>query len=208
MSTCKKLVIDVETVGFDFDSLDEITKEQLTKYFERFAKDNEELEGEKDKLGFWPLTGEIVTIGCLNPDTGKGVVYQQPNGAKLPKELEEGVIIETGGEKEILEKFWKAAEKYNYFITFSGRMFDAPFLMIRSAINGIRPSKNLMTNRYISSQDWGAIHIDLADQLTFYGAMRRNFSLHVWSRAFGIESPKEEGTSGDDVKPLYNQKKV
>ena len=207
-SNYNKLVIDVETVGVDFDSLDDISKESLQKYFERYSKDNAEIEESKDKLGFWPVTGEIVTIGCLNPVTGKGVVYQQDNGVKLPKTLEEGIAVVSGSEKEILQKFWEAAEKYNYFITFNGRAFDAPYLMIRSAINGIRPSKNMMTNRYISSQSWGALHIDLADQLTFYGATRRNFSLHFWSRAFGIQSPKEAGISGDDVKQLYKDKKI
>lgn len=208
MSTYQKLVLDIETVGVDFETLDEISKEQLTKYFERYAKDNEELEESKDKLGFWPLTGEVVAIGALNPDTNKGAIYINNNGVKLPQEVEEGIVIETGGEKEILKKFWDAADKYNLFITFNGRAFDIPYLMIRSAINGIRPSKNLLTNRYVNSQSFGALHIDLADQLTFYGAFRRNFSLHFWANAFGIESPKADGITGDDVKRLYKEKKI
>ena len=204
----QKMIIDVETSGFDFDSLDEVSREQLTRYFERYAKDNEELEESKDKLGFWPLTGEIVAIGCLNPDSNKGVIYVQSSDKKLPTEVAPGIALERGTEAEILKKFWSAAEHYSTFITFNGRQFDAPFLMIRSAINEIRPSKNLLTNRYVSSQDWSAIHIDLADQLTFYGASRRNFSLHFWAKAFGFDSPKEAGVTGDDVKALYRAGKV
>jgi len=207
MPNQNKLIIDVETVGVDFDSLDDVSKEQLQRYFERYSKNEEEVEESKDRLGFWPVTGEIVAIGALNPDTNKGVVYLQNKNKKLPDELESGIKLETGDEAQILKKFWDAAEKYDCFITFNGRGFDAPYLMIRSAINGIRPTKNLMTNRYISSQSWGAVHIDLADQLTFYGAMRRNFSLHFWSRAFGIKSPKESGVTGDDVKRLFNEGK-
>jgi hypothetical protein len=207
MPSQNKLIIDVETVGVDFESLDDVSKEQLQRYFERYSKNEEEIEESKDKLGFWPVTGEIVAIGILNPDTDKGVIYLQNKKEKLPDEVQSGIKLETGDEAAILRKFWDAAEKYNCFITFNGRGFDAPYLMIRSAINGIRPTKNLMTNRYISGQNWGAVHIDLADQLTFYGAARRNFSLHFWARAFGIKSPKESGITGDDVKRLFNEGK-
>ena len=39
--------------------------------------------------------------------------------------------------------------------------FDCPFLMMRSAILGVKPTRNLMPNRYYMT------HIDLLDQLTF-----------------------------------------
>jgi|SRR3989344_1379862 len=206
----KKLVLDIETVGVDFETLDEASKEQLTRYFERYSKNAEEAEESKDKLGFWPLTGYIVAIGILNPDTDKGALYLNTDNKDLPKEneIESGISIETGSEKEILQKFWNTALKYNFFVTFNGRAFDAPYLMIRSAINGVRPSKNLMSNRYVGSQSYDATHIDLADQLNFYGAVRRNFSLHFWSQAFGIPSPKGEGITGYDVKSLYEAGKL
>lgn len=207
MSNSQKLIFDVETIGIDFDSLDDISREQLQKYFERYSKNEEEVEESKDKLGFWPLTGEIVAIGALNPDTGKGIIYLQTGGQKIPQKLNNDIALSAGDEKDILQKFWEAAEKYNYFITFNGRTFDAPYLMIRSAINGVRPTKNLMANRYLSGQNWNAVHVDLADQFIFYGAVRRNFSLHFWSKAFGLKSPKEEGITGDDVKRLYQEKK-
>src|SRR3990167_9602941 len=178
----QKLVVDIETVGVDFESLDEISQEQLTKYFERYAKDDEEVKDQKDKLGFFPLTGHIVAIGILNPETEKGAVYVDSDGQSdiknLPSEIAPGITLECGSEADILKKFWNIADKYNYFITFNGRQFDAPYLMIRSAIHGIRPSKNLLANRYLSSQPFSALHVDLMDQLSFYGAARKNFSLH------------------------------
>jgi len=204
----EKLVIDIETSGQDWDSLDELSQEQLTNYFERNSKDAEEAEESKDKLGFWPLTGEVVAIGVLNPITGKGAVLAQGNGAELPSELEAGIALEWGSEADILKKFWNIADKYNYFITFNGRQFDAPYLMIRSAIHGIRPSKNLLANRYLSSQPFSALHVDLMDQLSFYGAARKNFSLHFWTQAFGIKSPKDGGVDGDDVKKLFRAGKI
>lgn len=204
----QKLVIDIETVGVDFESLDTISQEQLTKYFERYAKDDDEVRDQKDKLGFFPLTGHIVAIGILNPETMKGAVYIESDGKGIPAEIAPGIALEWGSESDILKKFWNTALKYNYFITFNGRMFDAPFLMLRSAINGIRPSKNLLTNRYVGSQSFQAIHIDLYDQLGFYGAMRKNFSLHFWANAFGIKSPKESGVDGNDVKKLFEDGKI
>jgi uncharacterized protein YprB with RNaseH-like and TPR domain len=52
------------------------------------------------------------------------------------------------------------------FITFNGRSFDAPFLIVRSAVHRIKPSVNLIPNRY------DKYHIDLFDQLSFYGVSR------------------------------------
>jgi len=201
----QKLIFDIETIGVDFESLDKISQEYLLQY----AESEEEEEETKERLGFYPLTGEVVAIGILNPDTNKGAVYLKTEEG-LPAEAlaEEGIAIETGSEKQILEKFWETIKPYNYFITFNGRPFDAPFLMIRSAILGIKPSKNLMSNRYLSSQKYDAIHVDLLDQLNFYGAVRRKFNLHFWAKAFGIKSPKEQGITGNDIGPLYKEGKL
>ena len=107
----------------------------------------------------------------------------------------------------MLEKFWELAKNYQEFVSFNGRSFDVPFLMIRSAIHKVKPTKDLNSNRYLSSQKFDAKHIDLFDQLTFYGAMRRKGSLHLWARAFGIKSPKAQGITGHDVSKLFKAKK-
>ncbi|RJP43087.1 3'-5' exonuclease [Candidatus Parcubacteria bacterium] len=206
MSSVQKLIFDVETIGAEFESLDPISQE----YFRKYAETDEELEEAKDRLSFSPLTGEIVAIGALNPDTMKGKVFLRvPEGTKkpLPEELEEGVVLETGNEKEVIQKFWDTAKNYAEFVSFNGRSFDVPYLLIRSAILGVQPTKNLMANRYVSSQPFGARHIDLLDQLTFYGAVRKKFNLHFWSKAFGVKSPKEDGVTGDDVKKLYEARR-
>jgi len=201
----QKLIFDIETIGVDFESLDKISQEYLLQY----AESEEEEEETKGRLGFYSLTGEIAAIGILNPDTNKGAVYLKTEEG-LPAEAlaEAGMAIETGDEKQILEKFWEIVKQYNYFISFNGRGFDAPFLMIRSAILGILPTKNLLSNRYLNSQKYDAIHVDLLDQLTFYGAVKKRFNLHFWTKAFGIKSPKEQGITGDDVGPLYKEGKL
>ena len=49
--------------------------------------------------------------------------------------------------------------------------------------------------------------MDLQDQLTFYGAVRRRPSLHLFCRSYGIASPKVHGVGGDDIAELFARKK-
>ena len=212
VSTLRKLVFDIETIGENFDALDKVTQDALTRWLEREAYDKEEytrlLQDIKDGLGFSPLTGEVVAVGVLEIGSEKGGVYYQTPGMKAERVEEEGMVFEAMREEaDILKKFWEIAKSYQVFVTFNGRSFDVPFLMVRSAIRGIRPTKNMMAGRYLYQQHADAIHIDLLDQLSFQGAVRRKGSLHLWARAFGIKSPKEDGVSGDDVGRLFKEKK-
>jgi hypothetical protein len=47
----------------------------------------------------------------------------------------------------------------------------------------------------------------LLDQLTFYGASKRRFSLDIWCRTFGIQSPKADGITGYDIKTLFTSER-
>jgi len=188
-----RIIFDIETVGKDFEFLDKATQEYLLRY----AGTEDEKTEVKDRLSFYPQTAEIVTIGMLDPDTGKGFAFFQTGGDPLLPFEEDNVRYETGTEKEIIEKFWSVIKTCNQFITFNGRGFDCPFILIRSAVHKIKPTKDLMPNRYTGS------HLDLFDQLTFYGASRRRFNLDMWCRTFGIRSPKEDGITGYEVKDLF-----
>ena len=206
-----KLIFDIETVGENFDELDETTKETLTKWIKKESKSEDEYKKElqelKEGLGFSPLTGEVVAIGVLDCEKNKGAVYFQAPGEKIEETEENGIKFKQVSEEEMLDSFWTVAKSYQEFISFNGRAFDVPFLMVRSAIRGIRPSKDLMSNRYLNSQKYDSKHIDLLDQLSFYGAVWKKGNLHLWSRAFGIESPKAQGITGEDVGKLFKEKK-
>jgi len=210
MGNLKKLIFDIETIGENFDILDDVTKDTLTRWIRLESQSDEDfsvaLENLKNGLGFSPLTGEIVAIGTLDFETNKGGVYFQAPGQNIETE-QDGIKLKSMTEKEMLEKFWQLVDRYDEFVTFNGRGFDVPFLVVRSAIHGIRPSKDLMSNRYLSMQKFGAKHVDLLDQLSFYGSVRRKGGLHLWSRAFGIKSPKADGVTGDDVGQLFKEKK-
>lgn len=192
-----KVVIDIETIGFDFEAFEQKTQEYLLKY----TKDDAEREEVKKRLGLSPLTGEIVTIGMLNPETQKGVVlFQNKEEEKIEFE-ENGLHCSSGTEREILEKFWELVQNYDQVITFNGRSFDSPFLALRSAKHKIHPSKNFFGYRY----DFRS-HCDLLEQLTFYGATRR-YTLDFYAKFFGIMSSKDEGIDGSMVSELYQSGK-
>jgi len=200
-----KIVFDIETIGENFDELDETTQEMLL----RWVNNEQEIQEIKNGLGFSPLTGQIVAIGVMDVDDGKslpagrqGAVYYQDLKNKEESE-HDGVKLKPMSEPEMLEKFWDVAKHCSECISFNGRAFDVPFLMVRSAIHKIRPPINLMPPRYSSN----ATHIDLMDQLTFYGSVRKKGTLHLWCRAFGITSPKADGVTGDDVGRLFSEAK-
>ncbi len=192
-----KLIFDIETVASDFDSLDDKSKEFLIK----FAETEEEVEEIKNGLSFSPLTGRIVAIGILNPDSDNGAVYFQADNQTQSFKKDNRQFVACIEEGEILNNFWQTALHYDRFIIFNGRCFDNPYIMIRSAILKIKLTKNLMPNRYYDN------HIDLLDRLTFFGAVRRKMNLHLWCQAFGIESPKSKGVSGSEVGQLFREGK-
>jgi hypothetical protein len=99
--TVPRLIVDIETAGRDFDTLDEASR----AYFLRYAKTDEEITEAKDSLSFYPLTAEVIAIGLLDPDTDRGAMYFQTPGEDplLPFE-EEGITYETGTEEEILRR--------------------------------------------------------------------------------------------------------
>lgn len=192
-----RIIFDIETVGVDFEKMDA----EIQEYFLKNADTPEKKEEAKSQLNFWPLTAEIVAIAMLNPDTDKGAVYFQAGGKKIEDFKEGDIEYRAGSEKDVINWFWKAISSYDQFVTFNGRQFDAPFLVMRSAVNKIVPLKNLMPYRYSAD-----IHIDLLDQMTFYGATRK-FSLDFYSRSFGIASPKEGGINGAEVSKFYKERK-
>jgi 3'-5' exonuclease len=192
-----KVVFDIESLAYPLESFDAEQQDYLTK----FATNEVELEDVKLKMNLSPLTAQLLAIGMLNPDTRRGKVLFQSD-VKGNYLSEEGMIeFVATDEKGILTVFWEDIKRYNQFITFNGRGFDSPFLILRSAMLGVKPSRNLLPYRYDPK-----IHCDLLDQLTFYGAFRR-YSLDFYCKAFNIKSPKSDGVSGLDMKKLYEEKR-
>src|SRR6476619_240210 len=115
----KELVIDIETVGIPWEELDPYVREYLIKGLS---------DGDAE---------ETRRAGGLSPFRGK--IVAERAGARTYI-----AVIE----KQILERFWSFFENDSRFISFNGRQFDGPFLMIRSAINGLVPKRDLVGYRY------------------------------------------------------------
>lgn len=208
------LIFDIETIGESFDAMDDQTKKALTHWIQNDdSLDETERESKiqevKDRLGLSPFTGEIVSIAMLDFEKNRGAVYfQTPNNSNASPIQENNTDYKPMTEPEMLKKFWEVVGLYQNFVTFNGGSFDVPYLMIRSAIHKIRPTKNMMSNRYLKSQDFGAKHIDLLEQLTYYGAVqRKGMGLHMACHAFGIQTPKTGDMQGADVGELFKQGK-
>jgi DNA polymerase elongation subunit (family B) len=192
-----RVVFDIETLGLPFESFDGKQQEYLLK----FAKTEEERVEAVQKLNLTPLTARVLAIAMLNPDTGVGKVYYQGPGDRREASADGMLEFVPLDEPALLGEFWKAVALYDQVITFNGRAFDGPFLMIRSAMLGVKPTRNLVPYRYESRN-----HCDLLDQMSFYGATRK-FNLDFVCKSFGIRSPKEKGITGLDMRELYEARR-
>jgi 3'-5' exonuclease len=192
-----RVIFDIETLGFPLESFDQESQTYLLK----FADSEEKVEDVKKNLNLHALTAQVLCIALFNPDTKQGKVFFQSENKDDYYSTQNTCHYISGNENEILNNFWEVINKYDQFITFNGRSFDCPFIMLRSALLNITPTRNLMPYRYDSK-----IHCDLLEQLTYYQTTRR-FSLDFYCKQFGIESPKSKGITGLDMKMLVEEKR-
>jgi len=193
----KKLVIDIETVGIPWEELDAYVREYLIK-----GLSDGDAEETRRAGGLSPFRGRIVAIGVINIDDGRScALYEVPGQTELRTERAGMRTYISGSEKQILEKFWSFFEGDSRFISFNGRQFDGPFLMIRSAIHGITPKRDLVGYRYGYHPN-----CDLREVLNFFGTTNNRqfkFNLDLACKTFGVETSKSEGVDGRSVETWY-----
>ncbi|MBL7033861.1 MAG: ribonuclease H-like domain-containing protein [Candidatus Delongbacteria bacterium] len=211
----KCIVLDIETAGVPFEELSVSTREYLLRWNQTTA----EQEETKKKTGLWAPFGEIVSIALFKPDdsaprTAAGelageatIIYNDSSGSipALPSPYP-GVRLREpigGSEQVMLETFWKGIAAYDRIITFNGRGFDAPFLLQRSVIHGVKASRDLMPSRFYGLKS----HFDLLEVLTFFSASRR-FNLETWAEAVGAINPKDEGITGAEVAAYWREGRI
>jgi 3'-5' exonuclease len=207
------LVFDIETASLSFEDLDESQQE----YLMRGTKSEEEREERKRQMSLNPLTARVVALGMVSVASldaePKGCVYSNTGAEEGPGEestLSDGSMWRSMPERDLLRKWWEVAGKARSrgdctLISFNGRGFDCPFLMLRSAALRVKPSRNLMDGSRWKYDG----HVDLQEELSFRnyggnGAMRR-FNFDFYCKAFGIPSPKGEGITGYDVPDFWRQ---
>lgn len=201
----KRLVFDIETVGVPWDTLAPSQQDYLLRDAEK-EKTEEDKEKKREELKDWialyPFTSKVVVIGTYYVEKEAGHVYYESETEEEWKSEETGFQFKGMPEREILKKFWGLVSWADQLISFNGRGFDVPFLLLRSAMLGIKPSKRLMGNRFDSSG-----HLDLLEQLSFYGAFKR-FNLDFYCHSFGIKTPKSKDVSGAEVKNMYKEGRI
>src|SRR5882757_10136063 len=142
----QSLVFDIETVPLPFDeSFDDVQKEYLL----RNCTTEEEIENQKRFGALNPLLGRVVCIGIYIPESKKGAALFLDTVDSEQTVDHDNMQIKYKSftsEAELLTHFWQGLEerRYNAFVSFNGRNFDCPFLMLRSAALGVRPIVNLM----------------------------------------------------------------
>lgn len=193
----KKLVIDIETVGTPWEELDSYVREYLLKGLSEGDAEEARRAG-----GLSPFRGSIVAIGVINIENGRScALYEVPGQTDIAIEKAGARTYISGSEKQILEKFWSFFDSDSRFISFNGRQFDGPFLMLRSAIHGVVPKRDLVGYRYGFHPN-----CDLREVLNFFGTTNSRqfkFNLDLACKTFGVETSKSEGVDGRSVEAWY-----
>lgn len=188
------VVIDIETAGLPWDALDDAQKTYLLKN----AKTDEERSRLPEMLSLWPFTGRIIVVAMLNPDTKRGRIWYEKADGRVEEKSADGLFTFIGDTEAVfLAEFWKSMRRFHRFVSFNGRCFDGPFLMLRSAALGIPVTRNLVGYRYSVRP-----HTDLLEVISFFGASRK-WNLDFACKTFGVASPKEQGLDGYSVGHFY-----
>ena len=194
------IAFDIEVAGFPWSEVDEITRGYLLNR----AKTPEDRDAVPERTALFPGLGKVIAIGMWDLERDRGIMLLE--GASTPEHDWEKVAhskIFRGSETELLQRFWEIVGKSRpRLVSYNGRGYDGPILMIRSAQLGLRPSINLVPYRYDIQ-----LHCDLFDVLGFQGGMRDHFSLDYWCRRFDIESPKGS-IDGSQVGRAYREGKI
>lgn len=211
------LAFDIETSAEEFENFSPSQQEFLL----RRAETPEEQEQKKAEMALSPLTSRCVCIGMkmieaegdeftLKDSVAYSLDMSLADGETKEIDLADGNKCYLSNERTLLENFWKIFRKYPdiHLISFNGRGFDAPFLMLRSAKLQVRPARNLMAGTKFNYP----LHTDLIDELCFYmptsyGATRR-YNFDFFTQAFGLVSPKAAGVNGSMVTEYFKEGKI
>ena len=178
-----KIVVDIETVGQPLSAFPERFHEKMLRWFDggpaaTEMDDTRRLEAER-RFSLWGATGRVIVVGMHNPDTGKSRV------------------LAGDDEQELMAEFWALVKPYRLHITFNGKQFDFPYLQMRSAVLGLKPTVHLETRRFTRQP-----HFDVREVLS-HNYLQRHGSLDFFCELFGIPTPKG-ALAGDQVAAAYH----
>jgi 3'-5' exonuclease len=194
------IAFDIEVAGFPWEEVDEITRAYLLQR----AKTEEDRASQPERTALYPGLGKIIAIGMWNLEKDRGLCLLEGKHAEQQdwKRVPNSDVF-RGSETELIERFWEVVErKRPRLVSFNGRYYDGPILMLRSAQLGLAPSLNLCGNRFNLTT-----HLDLTEVLSFHGSWREQYKLDYWCRRFDIESPKGS-IDGSQVARAYREGRI
>ena len=194
------IAFDIEVAGFPWEEVDEITRGYLLQR----AKTEEDRASQPERTALYPGLGKIIAIGMWNLEKDRGLCLLEGKHAEQQewKRVPNSDVF-RGSETEVIERFWEVVDrKRPRLVSFNGRYYDGPILMLRSAQLGLAPSLNLCGNRFNLTT-----HLDLTEVLSFHGSWREQYKLDYWCRRFDIESPKGS-IDGSQVGRAYRDGKI
>lgn len=189
----KTLVFDIETVpAIDRDEAPDAVGKAIDRAAER-------MEGDVDKvMGLSPYFGKVVSLAF---GEGEGSEPEQVTTLVVPppgrEQDEYPSWVRAMSEAELLRSFWHLADAAELVVSYNGRGFDVPFLLVRSLIHGIPARVDLLSSPYSLRP-----HLDLFRLLGHGRGGPGSTSLDVICWALGIESPKG-AMDGSMVAPAY-----
>jgi hypothetical protein len=194
------IAFDIEVAGFPWEEVDEITR----GYLMRRARDEQQREAVPERMALYPGLGKVIAIGMWMVEEDRGLCLLEGRDAPVHEwERVPGSKVYRGDERALLAEFWRiASHKGVRLVSFNGRQYDGPVLMVRSAQHGLAPSLNLLGNRYSLTP-----HCDLMEVFSFFGAWRERYNLDYWCRRFDVESPKGS-IDGSQVGRAYREGRI
>ncbi|MDE7196904.1 MAG: 3'-5' exonuclease [Helicobacter sp.] len=145
---------------------------------------------------------KVITIAAL---------IAQPNGMMLRL----GCFEAGKSEREIIEAFLTYLQKQPRLVSFNGRGFDMPMLLLRAMRYNLQAGAYFETkNPAVGKDKWEnyrqrfseRFHLDLFDSLGHFGAATRGLKLH--NIASACQLPGKFDTQGDEVYRLYADGKM
>lgn len=197
------LVLDIETVPTR-----QATREQL----EDMAEAAGVLTGattDQDAVDRFasttPALAEIACVGLLHVESGKRRAYVNSSlFYKTVEADEELYAAHTAGDalSTALAKIIALGPHAWPLVTFNGRAFDLP-VMVMTLLRCDLPVPGWLSGMlYCNRYKWPSDHVDLREQLSFYGATKG--TLRAFCVGLGIGDPKAEG-DGANVGRLVSE---
>lgn len=115
-----------------------------------------------------------------------------------------------GDEKEMIKNFFMIIEKNMRLVSFNGRGFDLPMMMIRAMrynlsipsyfeVENLALGKDKWKGNYTSRYD-GKFHLDLMDHISSFNAVR---GINLNALCLSLNLPGKFDTHGDEVMELF-----